>query len=215
MSVFKCYCITKKSGNLLFALTSTPTMTALLNGFIIPAEVRQHLLPDPKCSISEILTFTMPLQLRMAVTTTTIARFISRQLPTFSGKIEILKTWLIPSHSLLHNIQQKALEMHARSICYPHLPTSHPAQQLHFPLWVLTYWKETSLLQMYVTGPWSRAELWLMKQRAATASYRSPDWRRLCEDAQAAFLSISWAGDVHGFTEAEPITKLASYLFEE
>jgi hypothetical protein len=28
-------------------------------------------------------------------------------------------------------------------------------------------------------------------------------------------LSIPWAGDVHGFTEAEPITKLAGYLSEE
>ena len=58
-------------------------------------------------------------------------------------------------HHLLHNIQKKAIETRARSICYPHLPTSHPARQLYFPLWVLTYWKETSLLRMHVIGPWS------------------------------------------------------------
>lgn len=190
-------------------------MTAVFNSFVIPTEIRQSLLPNPKCSISEILMFVMPLQLRMAVTTTNISHFVSGQLPTFTDKIGILKTWPIPSHNLLHNIQKKAIEMHARSICYPHLPVSHPARQLYFPLWVLTYWKETSLLRMHVIGPWSRAELWLTKQRTTTASYRAPDMRRLCEDAQAMFLSIPWAGDVHGFTEAEPITKLACYLSEE
>ena len=189
-------------------------MAAVLHSFTIPTEIHQNLLPNPKCSISEILTFTMPLQLRMAVTTTNIAHFVSRQLPTFTDKIGILKTWPIPSHNILHNIEKRAIETHARSICYPHLPTSHPARQLYFPLWVLTYWKETSLLRMYVVGPWSRAELWLTKQRATTASYRSPDTRRLCEDAQALFLNIPWAGDVHGFTEAEPIMKLACYLSE-
>jgi len=178
------------------------TMTAL-NGFIIPIDVRQALLPDPQCSISQILAFAMPSQLKMTVTTVNIAHFVSGRLPTFADNIEVLKTWPIPSHNLLHSIHEKALEMHARSIRYPHVPTSHPARQLHFPLWVLTYWREASLLRMYVTGPWSRAELWLTKERTATASYRSPDRRRLCEEAQAMFLSIPWAGDVHGFTEAE------------
>lgn len=102
--------------------------------------------------------------------------------------------------------------MDAKSIRYPHLPTLHPARQLYFPLWVLTYWKETSLLCMHVAAPWSRAELWLMKEKNSTASYHSPDRRRLCEEAQAMFLAIPWAGNVHGFTEAEPVIKLATYL---
>ncbi|KAH9997394.1 hypothetical protein BJV74DRAFT_768368, partial [Russula compacta] len=34
----------------------------------------------------------------------------------------------------------------------------------------------------------------------------------LCKEAQAMFLAIPWAGDVHGFTEAEPVIKLATYL---
>ena len=162
--------------------------------------------------ISQILTFAMPVQLRMAITTVNIAHFISGQSPTFTDNIEVLKTWPIPSHNLLNNIQEKALEMHSMSICYPHVPTSHPARQLHFPLWVFTYWMETSLLCMYMTGPWSSAELWLTKERTATASYHSPDRQCLCEEAQAMFLAIPWAGDVHRFTKAEPVIKLASYL---
>lgn len=93
-------------------------MTAL-NSFIIPTDVRQALLPDPKCSISQILTFAMPVQLRMAVTTVNVAHFVSRQLSTFTDNIEVLKTWPIPSHNLLDNIQEKALEMHSMSIRYP------------------------------------------------------------------------------------------------
>lgn len=89
---------------------------------------------------------------------------------------------------------------------------SHPARRLFFPLWVLTYWKETLLLCMHVTAPWSRAELWLTKEKASTASYCSPERRHLCEEAEAMFLAIPWAGNVHGFTEAEPVLKLASYL---
>lgn len=119
-------------------------MTATLDSFIVPNEACQGLLPDPKCSISEILAFMMPSQLRMAVTTVNMAYFISRQSPTFTDKIGILKTWPILSHNLLHNIQEKAQEMQAKSICYPHLPSAHPARQLYFPLWVLTYWEETS-----------------------------------------------------------------------
>jgi len=179
-------------------------MTAL-NSFTIPTDVREVLLPDPKCSISQILAFAMPSQLRMAVTTVNVAHFVSGQLPTFTDNINILKTWPIPSHNLLDNIQEKALEMHAMSIRYPHVPTSHPARQLHFPLWVFTYWKETSLLRTYVTSPWSGAELWLTKERTAAASYRSPD--RCCEEAQAMFLAIPWAGDVHGFTEGQSPTR--------
>ena len=140
-------------GNSLFASRRTTAMTAVLHSFTIPTEIHQDLLPNPNCSISEILTFTMPLQLRMAVTTTNIAHFVSGQLPTFTDKIGILKTWPIPSHNILHNIERKAIEMRATSICYPHLPTSHPARQLYFPLWVLTYWKELSLLCMYVIRP--------------------------------------------------------------
>ncbi|KAF8220355.1 hypothetical protein L208DRAFT_1054374, partial [Tricholoma matsutake] len=43
----------------------------------------------------------------------------------------------------------------------------------------------------------------------------SPDRRHLCEEAQAMFLAIPWAGDVHRFTEAEPVIKLASNLSQD
>ena len=99
----------------------------VLNSFTIPTDVHKVLLPDPKCSISQILAFAMPTQLRMAVTTVNVAHFVSGQLPTFTDNINILKTWPIPSHNLLDNIQEKALEMCAMSIRYPHVPTSHPA----------------------------------------------------------------------------------------
>ena len=146
--------VEKPFGDSLFASRQTTAMTAVFHSFIILTEICQDLLLNSNCSISKILTFTMPLQLRMAVTTTNIAYFVSGQLPTFTNKIGILKTWPIPSHNILHNIEKKAIKMHATSICYPHLLTSHPAQQLYFPLWVLTYWKELSLLCMYVIGPW-------------------------------------------------------------
>jgi hypothetical protein len=187
-------------------------MTCTLDSFAIPIEVRQTLLPDPNLSISQILRFTLPSPLKMAVTTVNIAHFVSAQLPTFTDNTEVLKSWLIPSYNVLQNIQAKAIESGARSICYPHLPASHPARRLYFPLWVLTYWREASLLCMDIIAPWSRAELWLMKEKSGTTSYRSPDKRRLCEEAQAMFLAIPWAGDVHGFTEAEPTIKLACYL---
>ena len=61
-------------------------------------------------------------------------------------------------------------------------------------------------------APWSRAKLWLTKEKSSMASYRSPDRRHLCEEAQAMFLAIPWAVNVHGFTNAEPTIKLASYL---
>ena len=130
------------------------------DSFIIPTEVRQTLFPDPDWSISQFLTFTLPSSLKMAVTTVNIAHFVSSRLPTFTDNINILKTWPIPFYDLLHNIQAKAVDMQARSIRYPHLPSSHPAQQLYFPLWVLTYWHEASLLCIHIMAPWSRAELW-------------------------------------------------------
>jgi hypothetical protein len=45
------------------------TVTSMLDGFIIPTEVRKPLFPDPDWSISRILTFALPSSPKMAVTT--------------------------------------------------------------------------------------------------------------------------------------------------
>jgi hypothetical protein len=82
----------------------------MLDSFIIPTEVCQTLFPDPDRSISQILTFALPSSLKRAVTTVNITHFVSGQLPTFTGNMEVLKTWPILSHNLFHNIQAKAVE---------------------------------------------------------------------------------------------------------
>ncbi|KAF8055630.1 hypothetical protein FPV67DRAFT_1435028 [Lyophyllum atratum] len=54
-----------------------------------------------------------------------------------------------------------------------------------------------------------QAELWLTKK---LNTFRKPEKRRICEDAQSALRSLPWAGKTYGFTEDEPATRLAEYL---
>jgi hypothetical protein len=122
-----------------------------------------------------------------------------------------LKDLPIPSSIVLGKLvkQPNQLEQSC-SICYSHLPLS--SRHSRFPLWILTYWVEVSRLRQHVRQPWASAELYLTVQRKR---WKLENIRKLCDAAHTALLNLPWAGNVCGFEEPEPRTKLAAYLSQK
>lgn len=95
-----------------------------------------------------------------------------------------------------------------KSIIYNHLPSSNLAVSTCFPLWVFNYWVQVSQLRAYARGPWNRAQHWAANQHLT----RFPERRWLSNEIHEALGHVAWAGNVHGFSDLEPITSLARYL---
>ncbi|RDB20753.1 hypothetical protein Hypma_012086, partial [Hypsizygus marmoreus] len=177
-----------------------------MDPFAIPAHFQEDLLPSPTCSISEFLQFPFPPQAR----SNSDSQYWSADVPV-TLDVERLKLLEVPCRASLEQISHQIYQSHklnqAASIQYLHVPTSCGREL--FPLWVVTFWCEVSRLRQYVKEPWERAQLWLEKKGSM---YRKPEMRRVCEEAHAALRILPWAGNTFGFTDNEPVTRLAEYL---
>ncbi len=181
-----------------------------VNPFTIPARFRQALLPSPTLSICGFLDFPFPPQAR---SNPPESQYWSSLTPV-AFDIENLKCLSIPCRALLQDIKEQVYQYHslgeAASIRYSHLPTSLGLES--FPLWVLTFWIEVSHLRQYVNEPWQHAELWLTK---ISSTYRKAERQRVCDEAQGVLRDLPWAGDIFGFADDEPVTKLVDYLSDK
>lgn len=74
------------------------------------------------------------------------------------------------------------------------------------------FWVEVSCLRQYAKDPWQHVELWLTKKWSV---FHKPERRCICKETQAVLRILPWAGDVFGFTEKEPVMRLAEYLSDE
>ena len=124
--------------------------------FGIPVHYRQLLLPNPECSVSELLQFPLPPQAHSK--TRTKSQYWSPAMPA-AVDIENLKSLAIPCCTSLKDIREQVYRHHileqASSIQYPHLSASCYLE--NFPLWVVMYWIESSQLCQYVKEPWHQA----------------------------------------------------------
>jgi hypothetical protein len=176
----------------------------------IPPDLRIALLPSPKLSVAEFLQFPLPSQTQIHPPDISLYWCDAEPNMTHIG-LHDLKDLPIPSSIVLGKLvkQPNQLEQSC-SICYSHLPLS--SRHSRFPLWILTYWVEVSRLRQHVRQPWASAELYLTVQRKR---WKLENIRKLCDAAHTALLNLQWAGNVCGFEEPEPRTKLAAYLSQK
>lgn len=192
------------------------SVMAGINGSEIPHCLYSTLLPHPDMSISDFLSFELPMQFDslFGIERINIQGFWSKALPMCINleNVQRLQKLPIPSSAVLDSFQQEFTRLpdqhEIKSIIYNHLPSSNPAVSTRFPLWVFNYWVQVSQLRTYARGPWNRAQHWAANQHLT----RFPERRRLSNEIHEALGHVAWAGNVHGFSDPEPVTSLARYL---
>jgi hypothetical protein len=70
---------------------------------------------------------------------------------------------------------------------------------------------EVSRLQRHVKQLWLKAKSFLAKSQN---SWSHPETRQLADSAQLALIQLPWAGEMHSFSDPEPIALYAHYLSE-
>jgi len=187
-----------------------------INNSEIPHCLYSALLPHPDMSILDFLSFEFPAQFDslFGIEHINIQEFWSKALPICINleNVQCLRKLPIPSSAVLDSFQQEFTclpdQHEIKSIVYNHLPSSNTAVSTRFPLWVFNYWVQVSQLHAYAKGPWNRAQHWAANQHFT----RFPERRRLSNEIHAALAHVAWAGNVHGFSDPEPVTSLACYL---
>lgn len=135
-----------------------------MDPFTIPVHYQQILLPDPACSISELLKFPFPPQ---AWSSPSNGQYWSSNPPaTANVDIDNLKSLTIPGQTSLQHIKEQVYQHYlhwgATSIQYSHLSAGLPLEA--FLLWVMTYWVKVSHFWQHVKEPWQHVKLWLTKK---------------------------------------------------
>jgi hypothetical protein len=171
----------------------------------IPPHFWEALLPDGKLSVSSFLEFPLPSHVPFP-STYPAHKYWCCEEPNMEPELLTLKDLPIPSQLTLNNIIDTADKANNNSIWYFHATFCRGIQ---LPIWILTYWMEVSHLREHIRTPWVKAEAYLV---GMSHKWHSPETRRLCDRAQLALLSLPWAGDICGFSDPEPTTRLAAYL---
>jgi hypothetical protein len=174
----------------------------------IPKNAADQLLPSPSLSLLEFLEFRLPIISSSKVLAP--AKFFSDLDPAIMGT-DLPQGIVVPSDETVVALAEackSAIKSGAKSVLSPHIQ-SNPDNRL--PLWTITYWTEVSSLRKTWRTPWIEAEDYLStrqqrwKGKGATASHQ------IINNVYDALSSISWAGNVRGFSNEEPLYTLATY----
>lgn len=115
----------------------------------------------------------------------------------------------VPSPQVLDLCRQEIESVtHRHQIICTHLPATHPQSTGSFPLWIFEFWCKVSQLRQHVRVPWKQAENWAAHQDLLHFHERAI----LANEVHHSLSDIPWTGNVLGFSQAEPMTKLAHYL---
>ncbi len=183
----------------------------------VPLEFIEDLFPHPDLSISDFLNFPLPIQLSgmFGVNHISTSEFWSQNIPEPLEKahLYILQKVPVPSPQTLDLCRQEiesgaTHQQQIKSIICGHLPATDPQSTRSFPLWIFDFWCAVSQLRQYVRAPWKQAENWAAHQDLLHFHERAI----LANEIHDSLSTIPWTGNVLGFSQAEPMTKVAHYL---
>ena len=148
------------------------SVMAGINNSEIPHCLYSTLLPHPDMSISDFLSFELPMQFDslFGIEHINVQEFWSKALLMCINldNVQCLQKLPIPSSAVLDSFQQEFTHLpdqhKIKSIIYNHLPSSNLAVSTCFPLWVFNYWVQVSQLRAYARGPWNQAQHWAANQ---------------------------------------------------
>ena len=178
----------------------------------IPPEIQAIILPKEDISILDFLKFPLPAVALSAFTQP--QTFFSTLDPTITNVEVIQKTLMPPLPVLNHLLQAKELHQ-ARSIFFSSHQThsESPEQQFEwFPMWILSYWMET-------THIWPLKRKWVLAEEGIEdrrRSKRQTDYTKgLITQVYNALTYISWSDTIKGFPGTALMDCLTTYLTKD
>lgn len=180
----------------------------------IPDHAKELLLPPHHASVLEFLKFPLPIITQASGMTLSIPNFFSRECVNYAS-VENLRKIPIPPAPLLEDISAACKAMIRagfKSVVCAHLTSTVPR---YLPFWVLVYWNEVLSLRT-IRDSWSKADGSLRErdkiwQKRKAQGQIQPD-HGLIQDVYDALNILPWSENVRGFSNIEPLHKLAIYL---
>lgn len=185
----------------------------------VPLALIECLFPHLDLSVSHFLDFSLPIQY---VNTLGVAHINGRDFwstdipdPLDESFIPLVQKLPVPSPQMLDlchkEFDSAPDQLNIKSVIYNHFPTSHPESSRPFPLWTFNYWLQVSQLHQFVRIPWRQAKNWVAHQDLLLF----PERANLAETISKSLNNITWAGRLLGFSNPEPLVKLAHYLLNK
>jgi hypothetical protein len=174
----------------------------------IPSPAVNYLLPDASLSVLEFLEFKLPVISSSKVLAP--AKFFSKLEPTIT-QTDLLCGIAMPSEETLAALGaacKSAVKSGAASVLCPHVPT--PLEKC-LPVWVIPYWTEAANLRRNWRSPWVKADDLLHRRQQFRRDQSVAASRSLIDEVYNNLASLPWAGTIRGFSDEEPVHKLATY----
>lgn len=183
---------------------------AATHAFTIPSAIEQQIIPSPNISIHQLIDFTLPKAIA-TIQEANIAKFFSLNEPGIITEdlLARMSRLAMPTSSVVNklvNAGHQAWLDGFKSVKYIHISDN---VSTHFPLWLITFWKEVHLLRISVRSPWVKAQGWL---NGELRQKRSSERRARAEEVNMLLSSLPWGINKCGVSDNEPIHTLWRFL---